>query len=60
MDKGSLDMNIASVIFFGLSDSEVISAKHIALQEPVPTTPKPISSVEHEIYYRAADHDHAV
>ena len=60
MDKGSLDISIASVIFFGVSDSEVTSAKHIALQEPVPTTPKAISQVEHEIYYRAADQDHAV
>ena len=60
MDKGSLDLRIASVIFFGVSDSEVTSAKHIALQEPVPMTPKAISSVEHEIYYRPADHDRAV
>ena len=60
MDKGSLDLRIASVIFFGVSDSEVTSAKHIALQEPVPTTPNAISSVEHEIYYRPADHDHAM
>ena len=60
MDKGSLDLRIASVIFFGVSDSEVTSAKHIALQEPVPTTPKAISSVEHEIYYRPADHDCAM
>ena len=60
MDKGSLDLRIASVIFFGVSDSEVTSAKHIALQEPVPTTPKAISSVEHEIYYRPADHDRAM
>ena len=49
------------MIFFGVSDSELTSAaKHIALQEPVPTTPKAISSVEHEIYYRPADHDHAM
>ena len=60
MDKGSLDIKTASVIFFGVSDSEVTSAKHIALREPVPTTPKAISSVEHEIYYRPADHDRAV
>ena len=60
MDKGSLDLRIASVIFFGVSDSEVTSAKHVALQEPVPTTPKAISSVEHEIYYRPADHDCAM
>ena len=60
MDKGSLDLRIASVIFLGVSDSEVTSAKHIALQEPVPMTPKAISSVEHEIYYRPADHDRAV
>ena len=60
MDKGSLDLRIASVIFFGVSDSEVTSTKHIALQEPVPTTPKAISSVEHEIYYRPADHDCAM
>ena len=60
MDKGFLDLRIASVIFFGVSDSEVVSAKHIALQEPVPTTPKATSPVEHEIYYRPADHDRAV
>ena len=60
MDKGSLDLRIASVIFFGVSDSEVTSAKHIALQEPVPTNPKTISSVEHEIYYRPADHNRAM
>ena len=60
MDKGSLDISTASVIFFGVSDSEVTSAKHVALQEPVPTAPKSMSPVEHEIYYRAADHDHAV
>ena len=60
MAKGSLDISIASVIFFGVSDSEVTSAKHIALQEHVPMTPKAISPVEHEIYYRAADHNHAV
>ena len=51
MKSGSLDMSVATVVFVGTSDSLVTSAKHIALQEQLPTT---LKATEHEIYFRVA------
>ena len=57
MKNGSLNISVASVVFFGISSSEVSSAKHITLQEHVPTTMNTAMSSlgKHEIYFRAAD-----
>ena len=43
-----------------MSGSGVTTAKHIALQEHVPTTLKTTSLIEHEIYFRAADQEVAM
>ena len=55
LKRGSLNLSVATVLFFGMSDSGVTSAKHIALQEHVPTTLKTTSTVEHEVYFRASE-----
>ena len=55
LKSGSLNLSVATVLFFGLSGSGVTSAKHIALQEHVPTNLKTTSMVEHEIYFRACE-----
>lgn len=40
-------------MFKGIENSECTRAKHIVFQEPVSTTLKPTSLVEHEIYFKA-------
>ena len=57
LKSGFLNLSVATVLFFGVSGSGVTAAKHIALQEHVPTTLKTTSLVEHEIYFRAADQE---
>ena len=57
LKSGFLNLSVATVLFFGVSGSGVTTAKHIALQEHVPTTLKTTSMVEHEVYFRAADQD---
>ena len=55
LKSGSLNLSVATVLFFRLSGSGVTSAKHIALQEHVPINLKTTSMVEHEVYFRASE-----
>ena len=52
LKEGSLNINIASVLFIGTEPLLVANAEHVVFQEPVTATSTQAQLVDHEVYFR--------